>query len=206
MSTESRAASQSASLNRIAPESSWLCRRVAAVLVGIWFGGILLVALAAPASLQSVDSVLTSPPQSITKAVKSLGPELTREILQFQAGEANRVMFLIWGWTQLALAGAVVILLLFLSNVGRTVLGLSFAMMLLAALIKFLVISRIAASGRLTQASVQIAPAELAERLRFMYYTFAAFELVVVVLGSVLLVLLLGGRRSGSGRRHVEEI
>ncbi|HEY3439595.1 MAG TPA: hypothetical protein VGK29_02540 [Paludibaculum sp.] len=206
MSTENRVAVQSASLNRIAPESSWLCRRVAAVLIGIWLGGILLVALAAPASFRSVDSVLASPPESIAKAVKALGPDLTREILQFQAGEANRSMFAIWGWAQLALAVTVVVLLLFLSNVGRTALGLAFGMMLLAALMKFLLISRIAASGSLTRPSVQTAPTELAERLRLMYYGFTAFELVVVTLSTMLLVLLLGGRRSSSSRRHVEEI
>lgn len=206
MSTEPRAASQSASLNRIAPESSWLCRRFAAVLIGIWLGGILLVALNAPAAFRSVDSVLASPPDSIAKAVKTLGPDLTREILQFQAGESNRMMFAIWGWTQLALAGAVVVLLLFLSNVGRTALGLSVGMLLLAALMKFLLITRIADSGTLTKTSAATAPTELAERLRLMYYGFTAFELVVVALGTVLLVLLLGGRRSGSGRRHVEAI
>ena len=207
MSTDKRTAARPAVLNRIAPETSWLTRRIAAIILSIWFGGILLVALSTPSALHSVNSVLTSPPESVAKAVKTLGPGLTREILYYQAGEANRVLLDVWGWAQLGFALAVVVLLLFLSNVGRAELGLSLGMMLLAVFMIFLLIPRIAQTGRLTPASAQAASADLAEKIRLMHYGFTAFELTVVALGSMLLVLLLRGRRSSnSSRRHVEEI
>jgi Domain of unknown function (DUF4149) len=207
LANEHRIASQSAALNRITPESSSLTRRIASILIGIWFGGILLVALAAPTAFRSVNSVLAAPPESVAKALKTLGPSLTRDILRYQASESNRLLFDTWGWVQLGLAVCVVILLLFLSNVGRPTLGLSIGMLLMAALMNFMLIPGISEIGRQMQASLNVRPDQLAERFRLMHYAFTAFELVVVALGTILLVLLLRGRRGSSHRRpHIEEI
>ncbi len=207
MANEQRIANHSAALNRITPESSSLTRRLAAIVISIWFGGILLVALAAPIAFRSVDKVLAAPPESVAKALKTLGPSLTREILRYQASESNRLLFDTWGWVQLGLAVAVVILLLFLSNVGRTSLGISLGMMLMAVLMNFLLIPRISEIGRQMQASMQTRPDDLVERFQLMHYGFTAFELAVVALGTILLVLLLRGRRGGGSRRpHIEEI
>jgi hypothetical protein len=207
LANEHRIAKSPAALNRIAPESSSLTRRIAAIVISIWFGGILLVALAAPAAFRSVDSVLAAPPDSVAKAVKTLGPSLTREILRYQVSESNRLLFDVWGWLQLGLAVGVLILLLFLSNVGRTTLGISLGMTLMAALMNFLLIPGISDLGRRMQASMHARPDELAERFRLMHYGFTAFELAVVALGTVLLVLLLRGRSGDSRRRsRLEEL
>lgn len=207
MSSEPRTVTSSTALNRIAPESSSLTRRIAAVLVSMWLGGILMVALSAPATFRSVDGVLTSPPESVSKAVDTLGPTLTRQILHYQVSEANRMLFDAWGWVQLTLALGIVLLLLFFSNVGRMTLGLSLGMLFMAGLMNFLLIPRIAEAGRQLRASLQVQPAELAERFRLMHYGFTAFELTVVALGAMLLVLLLRGRSGiGQHRRPVEEI
>ena len=196
-----------AALNRIAPESSSLTRRIAAIIISIWFGGILVIALGAPSAFRSVDNVLTSPPESVAKAVKALGPSLTREILYYQVSEANRLLFDIWGWTQIALAVAIVILLLFLSNVDRIALGLSLGMMFMAVLMNFALIPRLSETARLMRVSTKGPTAELAEQFRLMHYGFTFFELTVVALGVMLLVLLLRGRRGmGQHRRRVEEI
>jgi hypothetical protein len=125
LANDHRIANHSAALNRITPESSSLTRRLAAVVISIWFGGILLVALAAPAAFRSVDNVLTAPPESVAKALKSLGPSLTREILRYQASESNRLLFDTWGWVQLGLGLAVVILLLFLRHAKITAISAS---------------------------------------------------------------------------------
>ncbi len=202
MSFEQQIGTPPSVLNRISPESSALVRRVTAVIIGIWFGGILLVALAAPATFRSVDSVLAAPPESVAKAVKTLGPGLTREILQFQIGEANRTLFAVWGWAQLGFGLTILILLLFMSNVGRPALGLSLAMMALAVLMNFVLIPGIADAGRGMRATLQTGPAGLAGRFRTMHIGFTVFELSVVALGSVLLFLLLRSRRGSGLRRH----
>ena len=207
MPNEQRMANAPAALNRIAPESSSLTRRIAAIIVSIWFGGILVIALGTPSAFRSVDNVLTSPPESVAKAVKALGPSLTREILSYQVSEANRLMFDIWGWAQVALAVAIVILLLFLSNVGRIALGLSLGMMFMAVLMNFALIPRLSETARLMRVSTKGPTAELAEQFRLIHYGFTFFELTVVALGVMLLVLLLRGRRGmGQHRRRVEEI
>ena len=192
------AALRSSTPGRLGQESSSLVRRLAAVLIGVWFGAILVVALGAPAAFHSVDGVLASPPPSVAKAVEALGPGPTRNILRYQVSEANRMLFEIWGWVQVGLGLTVVVLLLFLSNAGRSSLWLSVAMLAMAVMMNSLLIPRMEDTGRQMAFSVHATPAELADRYQrfeWMHFGFSAFELIVVALGAILLVLLLRSRR-----------
>jgi hypothetical protein len=192
----------------ISPEASWFVRRLVAVLVSAWLGGILMVALSAPAAFQSVDFSLKSPPPSMLKAVKLLGEPAVHEILRFQVGEANRLMFETWGTVQLILSAAAFILLLFFSTVRRTTLGVSLIMLATAALMKFLLIPRIVETGRTLHTSAPGSAAKAAESFRALHVGFSAFESAVAVLGVLLLALLLrnrrGSRSSSRNRRHTD--
>ena len=188
--------------NQISRESSWLVRRLAATLIGIWFGGILLVALAAPASFRSVDAVLASPPPAVEKAVEQMGPRTVHDILYYQVSEANRQIFESWGWVQLALGGVIFLMLLFLSTVGKTQIGISLCMFLLSLLMQFVLIPRISELGRLMRRGAQMQPGQLEERFRLLHLGFTTFELTVVVLGTILLLLLLRSRSAASLARR----
>ncbi|MBI5280868.1 MAG: hypothetical protein HY858_04230 [Candidatus Solibacter usitatus] len=202
MSSRTRVRTTSTAHNRISPETSWTTRRLTAILISIWFGGILVVALAAPAAFKSVDSVLASPPAVTAKALKQLGPTAVREILHYQVGEANRLMFETWGIAQLLLGVSIFLLLLFLSTAGRPALGLALAMMLMAALMNFVLIPRISEIGRDMRASLQARPGETMQKFGLLHLGFTAFELAVVLLGTILLVLLLRNRSGFSGLRR----
>jgi hypothetical protein len=194
MPNQARISTSSTAHNRISVETSWRTRRLAAILVSLWFGGILVVALAAPAAFRSVDAVMTAPPEVVAKTMQQIGPASMREILHYQVSEANRQLFDLWGWVQLTLGAVIFLMLLFLSTSGRATLGVSLAMLLLAALMHFLLIPRISEIGREMRAAMKAAPADALRRFQFLHLGFTAFELGVVVLGTVLLVLLLRSR------------
>jgi len=150
-----------------------------------------MVALAAPAAFRSVDEVLTAPPPTTAKLIKELGPTAVREVLQYQVGESNRLMFETWGIVQLSLGTLIFLLLLFFSSVGRPALGLSLGMLLMALLMQFIMIPRIVDTGREMRASMAARPAAVLGKFRMLHLGFTAFELAVVLLGTILLVLLL---------------
>ncbi len=168
-----------------------MTRRLVAVLVSIWFGGILLVALAAPASFRTVDPTLKSPPPAVEKVMKAVGPAAARDALRYQVSEVNRAMFNIWGWMQLGLGVVIFLLLLFMSTVGRLSLILALAMMLLSILMRFVLIPRISDITREIQTT---GAAAAADKLQLLHGGYSVFQLSVMVLGSILLVLLLRSR------------
>lgn len=168
-----------------------MTRRFVAVLVSIWFGGILLVALAAPASFRTVDPALAAPPPAVAKVIKAVGPAATRDALRYQVSEVNRAMFETWGWVQLGLGAAVFLLLLFMSTVGRTALVISLAMMALAVVMRFVLIPRISDVTREVQS---VSGPVTTDKLQLLHGGYSVFQLSVVVLGSILLVLLLRSR------------
>jgi hypothetical protein len=200
--TTSPAPVKSSAHERVSQEMSWLARRVAAMLLGIWLGGILLVSVATPAAFSSVDSVLTSPSAATTKALKLLGPATVRELLFQQVGESNRGLFTFWGYTQLTLAVLVFLLLLFFSTVRRPVLGLSLGMLLMALLMNLFLIPRIGAIGRELRAGNRLDPAEALERFKLLHMGFTLFEIAVALLGIILAALLLRARSKSTRMRR----
>lgn len=201
MANQARVSSGSSAHDRISHHTSWLTRRVTAVLLSMWLGGIFLMVLVAPAGYRSVDSTMARPPQHIAKAMKQVGQGPMRDILQYQASEANRVVLEWWGLLQMAAGVTVFLMLLFMSTAGRPALGLSLGMLVMSVLLEFFLIPRISQLGQSIQLSSQTQAAELAAKLRALHLGFTAFEMVVVLLGAILLALLLRSRPGFSGSR-----
>jgi hypothetical protein len=180
--------------------TAWLVRRLAAVWVAAWMGMILLVVALTVVTLTSPASMIASPPEAYTKAVKLAGEPLMRELLRYQAAEINGEMLAAWGWIQLGLSVALFGGLLLLSSVGKVQLGISLALVADSALVKFLLIPN------MDQFSRQLATAEAAQRLaevneRYQTASLSFFvsQSVPLLLGCFLLVLLL--RRSHASHR-----
>ena len=184
--------------SRITPEASWFVRRVCAVLVSAWLGGILLVSLGAPAVFRAGEVVLRHPAPSLARVMGKVPEDQMRHLLRYHAGEANNQVFALWGTLQVVYGAVVLLLLVFFSNVGKLRLGLAAAMLLLALLMKFLLIPATAETSRLFRSS---GLADVGERFRLLHGAFAAFEIASAALGLALLWLLLGGSRSSSRRR-----
>jgi len=181
---------------------SWLARRIAAMLLGIWLGGILMISVATPAAFLSVDDLLASPSATTGKALKLLGPVTVKELLFQQVGESNRGLFNFWGYTQLTLATLVFLLLLFFTTVRRPVLGLSLGMLLMALLMNVFLIPRIGAIGREIRAGTRVDPVEALEKFKLLHMGFTLFELAVALLGLILAALLLRARSKSTRMRR----
>ncbi|MCX7604724.1 MAG: hypothetical protein N2036_11675 [Bryobacteraceae bacterium] len=186
--------------SRITPEASWWIRRVCAVLISAWLGGVMLVSLAAPAVFEAGEIVIRHPAPAHAPILRSLPEDLIRDLLRYHAGEANNQVFALWGTLQVVYGAAVLLLLLFFSDVGKLRLGLAGAMLLLALLMKFFLIPAVAETSRLFRST---GIPDAGRRFQMLHGAFAAFEIASAVLGLALLWLLLAGSRSSSRRRSL---
>lgn len=187
----------SALRDRVSRRTAARTRRVVTFLLGLWCGGLLLVALVAPASFRAADAVLEAPPPAVENVVADAGSEAARAALRYQVGEVNRRMFGIWGWTQAALAAAVLILLVFLSAADRLAVGVAALMLALAGVMSLFLIPRISALTR-TAALVKAGGAST-ESFAALHAAFGIFQLAQVALIAILFFLLFRNRR-GSGQ------
>lgn len=195
--TEDSSGQPAAQYSRITPEGSWAARRICAVLLAAWMGGILLVSLSAPAVFGAGEVVLRHPLPAHREMLKRTGPEAVADLLRYHAGEANNQIFTLWGSMQVIYGAAVVLLLLFFTNVGKRRLILAASMLALALFQKLYLIPAIVDTSRRYRAGGWV---ETGRRFQFLHGSFAAFEIASALLGLALLVLLLR-TRSGSRRR-----
>lgn len=180
--------------SRISRREAWLGRRVCVVLLGAWLGGIALVSLSAPAVFQADAVVLRHPLPPHAEILNKAGQDPVRELLRYHAGEANNQMFSVWGTMQIAYGVAILLLLLFFTDVGKWRLALAGSLLVLALFQKLYLIPAIADASRRFRGG---GLAEEARRFQLLHGSFAAFEIVSALLGMVLLVLLF---RSGGSR------
>jgi hypothetical protein len=179
-------------------------RRLLAFLLGVWLGGSLFVFVAAREGAHSPDQVLGSPSLAVAKIAESIGHETVRMLLLHQASELTRHYLDLWGMAQLIVGLAVFAILLFATREGKWLISVSLAMLLLAALMRFLLTPDLVNYGR--QLDFAVAAARAAEQARFTAvqraYSFA--ELVKCGLGLILLGMLL--RRGERKRRSVRKL
>lgn len=194
---EDNSAQPAVQYSRITPEGSWVARRICAVILAAWLGGILLVSLAAPAVFGAGEAVLRHPLPAHMDVLKRIGRDAMGDLLRYHAGEANNQIFMLWGSMQIAYGAAVVLLLLFFTNVGKWRLTLAASMLALALFQKVYLIPAIVDTSRRYRAGGWV---EAGRRFQLLHGSFAAFEIASALLGLALLVLLLR-TRGGSRRR-----
>lgn len=192
-------------LNRISLETSWLFRKIAAVVVSLWLGGIVMVSIGAPAAFQAAGEVARHPPAGLEQAWKKVDRDALRDLLRFEAGEANGRMFEAWGTLQVAYGAAALFLLLFFTSVGRLHLGLAAGLLAMALFQRFYLIPAITETGRIVRAAGGSA-SDLADRFRYLHLAFTAFETAAGLAGLALLVLLLRQRRRSGSRPGLQSI
>lgn len=104
--------------------------RVAALILGAWMAGSLLMVFLAARNFHLADDVLKSPPPSIAAMIRTLGANQARLFLRHLVGNENRFYFSGWEQAQLALGAALTIVLLLLAR-NRLLAGFSAAMLIL---------------------------------------------------------------------------
>src|SRR5271154_5647984 len=88
-------------------------QRIGTFLCGCLILGGLFMIFVATQNFQTVDRVLASPPQEAAQMFHTLGPDHSRLLLRYMAGEEIRFFFVAWEWAQIVLGIALAAILVF---------------------------------------------------------------------------------------------
>src|SRR6202167_4607417 len=155
--------------------------RIAAFLTGCLILGSLFMIFVATQNFGTVDRVLAAPPHEATQMFQTLGPENTRLLLRYLAGEENRLYFTSWELAQIAL-GALLTAVLLLAIKSRLLAGLAGAMLILVLFQHFRVTPEMIALGRLVDFGGGSASAAYSQfwRLHGLYGVLEVVKLVLL--------------------------
>jgi len=170
-------------------------RRFAALLLGAWLGGCLLMDMVATQNFRSVDRLLAAPSLGAAERIQALGGhDGARIFLRHQAAEQNRWYFENWERILIALGLALFFVLLFGSVPNKLSLALVLLMFAIVMVMHFFITPEITRLGRVIDFVPQ--GTQSGERTRFWMFhgAYSGCELVKLGLG-----LLLGVRLV---RRH----
>jgi len=167
--------------------------RMAAFLSGCLILGSLFMIFVATQNFQTVDRVLASPPHEAVQMFQTLGPDNARLLLRYLAGEENRLFFLSWELTQIALGLALTAILLFAIRSGLLA-GLAGGMVIIALFQHFRVTPEMISLGRLIDFGAGAGSVAYTQFWR-LHGLYGVLEVVKLVLVIVVAAVLLFGRR-----------
>lgn len=165
--------------------------RIAAFLSGCLILGSLFMIFVATQNFQTVDRVLAAPAPQAAQILQTLGPDNSRLLLRYLAGEENRLFFVTWELVQIALGIALTAILLFAIRNGLLA-GLAGGMVIIAGFQHFRVTPEMISLGRLIDFGAGSAAYPQFLRLHGLY---GALEVVKLVLVIVVAAILLFVRR-----------
>lgn len=121
---------------------------MAIVVLGIWIGITLFMWFAAGRSFATVERVLLSQNPQYLKITKSLNPTETRELLRNLASEINRTFFTAYGWAQVVLGLALLLILIGQTPRDTTALAITGAMFAIVVILALVITPQIITLGR----------------------------------------------------------
>lgn len=161
---------------------------LAVAILSAWLAITLCMWFAATRSFGTVRRVLESSDPQLAEATKPLGAEQTRVVLRHLTSEINRTYFRAYGWAQVALGLALVILLLRRTPRDTTALIVAGVMLAIVAVLTLYVTPEVIAIGRrIDFIPRDPAPPEMA-RFRMLHGAFTVMDGVKLVGGLGLLV------------------
>jgi hypothetical protein len=163
--------------------------RIAAFLLGCLIMGSAFMIFVATQNFATVDRVLAAPPHEASRIFQTLGPEDTRLLLRYLAGEENRLFFVNWELAQIALGTLLTaVLLLWLKR--RLLAGLAGTMVIVALFQHFEVTPEMLALGRLVDFSGGASSAAYGQfwRLHGLYGVLEVVKLVLLIVASAILL------------------
>jgi nitroreductase len=175
-------------------------QRIAAFLSGCLVLGSLFMIFVATQNFQTVDRVLASPPPEAAQMFQTLGPDNSRLLLRYLAGEENRLFFVAWEWAQMALGIALTAILLFAIRRGLLA-GLAGGMVIIALFQHFEITPQMISVGRLIDFGAGAGSAAYTEFWR-LHGLYGVLEVAKLVLVAAVAVLLFFWSAQARGHRH----
>lgn len=157
-------------------------RRFGAFLMGGWLFGTVLVWFATSQAIENVDRILSTPPPQVEKEFGDMGPDVTRQVLLFEANQLNRRITETWEMLQLGLASALLAVSILTSSRSKTMILCSLMMMALASALAFYITPSMSALA----ASYDFLPPGAALRERDSFHRFEVWHRVLVILNTML--------------------
>ena len=125
-------------------------RRLVAFILGVWLGGMLLVAYTINANSSTTQNVLQSGGEAVRRTIELSGRERSILLLRHNTAEMNRSMLQSWEWMQLLLGLAVLATLPFAVRLQWGYVIAAGLMLLLVLAQRTLLTPEMIGMGRLT--------------------------------------------------------
>jgi hypothetical protein len=134
-------------------------------VLGLWFGGGLVMAWYGARSLSTVDEMINQANPAFAMQTKPMGAAVTRQVLRHQVIEQNRWLFKNWEYMQILLGVLFFMYLLFGTTEGKFTLLVSLLMLALTLLQRLGISPELGIVGR----SLDYVPADVVaqERAKF---------------------------------------
>jgi hypothetical protein len=172
-------------------------RRIVCFILGMWFGGGLIMAWYGSQSIGAVNDMMNSANPALLAQTKPMGPAATRQVLRYVVAEQNRWMFRSWEILQIILGLLFFSYLLFGTTEGKFTLAISLAMVLLTLVQRLGISPELGVVGR----SMDYVPTEFVnqEHAKFwlLHNAYLGVDALKYGLGVVLGAIALSRKRSG---------
>ena len=172
-------------------------RRIVCFILGLWFGGGLVMAWYGSRSFGTVNEIMNSSNPAFTVQTKPLGPAATRLVLRYEVAEQNRWFFRNWEILQILLGLFFFSYLLFGTTEGKFTLIVSLAMVVLTLIQRLGISPELGIVGR----SMDYVPTEFSaqEHAKFwlLHNAYLGLDALKYGLGVVLVVIAMSRKRSG---------
>jgi hypothetical protein len=177
--------------------------RIATFFCGCLLLGGLFMIFVATQNFRTVDRVLASPPREAAQMFQTLGPENSRLLLRYLAGEENQLFFAAWEWAQIGLGIALTAILVFAVR-RRLLAGLAGGIVLIAVFQHFGVTPQLISLGRLIDfgAGAGSVVSNQFLWLHGLYGVLEVVKLVVVIVVAICLFFWSGQARGSRPRKR----
>jgi MYXO-CTERM domain-containing protein len=176
-------------------------RRLAAIIMGAWLAGMVLMLALPERNLASVDELLRAPSPRAAKLLEQIDEANARPLLIHYASELNRWLVRNWERVQLGLGAALLLCLFFGVEGKRFTVVICLLMLAMTASLHWFLTPEMEKLAATVDFAVPSEPSLAHDRWRSLQSGYATAEGIKLVLGLVLAGGLLSRRRR---RRSVE--
>lgn len=168
-------------------------------LLGAWSGGTIFMWQTAIQSFAVAERVASEPTEGLQGVVDGIPDGDFRAVVRYQASEVNRFFFRGWGWVQIGLAVAALVLA-WLAQAGRVAQVGTAVMLVIVVGLAAYVVPETTRLGRMMDFAPDAALADVRSVFWSLHHSYTAADMLKLVMGlSVIGILLRRGRGPSSG-------
>ena len=173
--------------------------RLAAIILGAWLAGSLIVSAVARQDFSAIDELLRDPPKEATDVLAKSGVRSVGALLRHQAAESNRRLSATWELVQIGLGTAILICLFFGPSAKRYTLVVCLLMLGAVCFLHWFITPEIQKLAPGVDFVLDMEQSQPRDRFRSLQTGYATTDTVKLGLGLVLAFGLVKSRRRRRG-------